>query len=368
MKVTRWVGWSLSALMASGCFEEGDITPATTAAASSDSSGPGAETSSTSDGPPMSSDGSSGAVTTEHGSDTTAIGTSSDTGSSSSDDTSSSSSGDPTSTTSTTDIPGSTTGSDSDPTLATSTESSGPTMTSEVGSGSGSESGPYFDVGNGGGFIVFADLPADWSCDPFAQDCPVGEKCMPWASDGGDTWNATRCTSVADDPSQPGDPCNVEGSATSGIDDCDFGAMCWGVDPITLDGVCIELCQGAIENPVCTLPEEQCVIANDGALTVCLPTCDPLLQDCIAGNGCYPVNDIFACYPEGAGAYADACESFNGCDPGLFCAGAAGCSSLCDTAAGNPDAQCGMGQSCVSWYAEGTAPPGYENVGGCVVP
>jgi hypothetical protein len=250
-------------------------------------------------------------------------------------------------------------------------------MTSEVGSDSGSDSGPSFDVGNGGGFVVFADLPADWACDPFAQNCALGEKCMPWASDGGDTWNATRCTPLSDDPAQPGDPCTAEGSATSGIDDCDVGAMCWGVDPITLDGVCIELCQGAPENPVCTAPEDTCVIANDGVLTVCLPRCDPLLQDCVDGDGCYPLGDFFACYPAGAGAYGDACESATDCDPGRFCADATSvpgcmasgcCSSLCDVSVGDPDAACGAGQSCVTWYVEGTAPPELENVGGCVVP
>ncbi len=34
----------------------------------------------------------------------------------------------------------------------------------------------------------------------------------------------------------PGLGCTVEGSATSGIDTCQAGAMCWDVDPVTLAG------------------------------------------------------------------------------------------------------------------------------------
>ena len=29
-----------------------------------------------------------------------------------------------------------------------------------------------------------------FECDLFAQDCPAGEKCMPWANDGTEVWNA----------------------------------------------------------------------------------------------------------------------------------------------------------------------------------
>jgi hypothetical protein len=67
-----------------------------------------------------------------------------------------------------------------------------------------------------------------YECDLWKQDCPPGEKCMPWANDGGGSWNATRCTPLAEDPRQPGEPCTVEGSGVSGRDDCDIRAMCWG--------------------------------------------------------------------------------------------------------------------------------------------
>jgi hypothetical protein len=70
-------------------------------------------------------------------------------------------------------------------------------------------------------------------CDTFVQDCPPGEKCTVWASDGGSSWNATKCVAVVDDPSGPSEPCHVELSAVSGLDDCERGAPCWDVDPKT---------------------------------------------------------------------------------------------------------------------------------------
>ncbi|MEX1364969.1 MAG: hypothetical protein AB1Z98_17710, partial [Nannocystaceae bacterium] len=42
-------------------------------------------------------------------------------------------------------------------------------------------------------FIGCNDVPPPPQCSLFAQDCPDGEKCMPWANDGGDAWNATIC-------------------------------------------------------------------------------------------------------------------------------------------------------------------------------
>ena len=381
MAMCRWVRWCvLAAIGSAGCFSEGDITPATTDTPT-ESSGPRAETGSSTDAPDeesSSGNGSSG-VQGDTGS-TSGIAETSTTSAESSSSSESSSE----STSSTTDIPGSTTTdiTDSDPSVGTA--SSDPSMSSEVGSEV--SGGPSFDVGGeDSSFIVVVDLSDGANgCDPFEQDCPRGEKCMPWADDGGDELNANRCTPIAPLTGSVGDPCTVEGSATSGIDDCELGAMCWHVDPDTNTGVCIALCQGNESNPVCADPQTQCVIANDGVLTVCLPTCDPLLQDCTDDDACTAVNDFFACFPDGSdvlGAFGDPCESFDGCDPGLFCAaafsvpscvgGGGCCSSFCDLNAGDPDAQCpgqAGGQSCLPWYAEGQAPPGDEDIGACAIP
>ncbi|MFO0634951.1 MAG: ribulose phosphate epimerase [Nannocystaceae bacterium] len=256
-----------------------------------------------------------------------------------------------------------------------------PGMTSAPGTtvGSGGESSS-----SGGGdddgchFICTPDTPPG-ECDVWAQDCQEGQKCMPWANDGGSSWNSLKCVDVAQNAGQPGDECHVEGSGVSGIDDCALGAMCWNVNEEGL-GTCVAFCGGTPASPVCEDPNASCVIANDGVLTLCLPTCDPLLQDCDPGQACYPVDDGFACGPDASGemgGFGDPCEFLNVCDPGLFCANAAAvpgcagsngcCTNFCEFSQGN--AQCtGQGQECVQWYDAAAAPPGLEDVGACLIP
>ena len=123
-------------------------------------------------------------------------------------------------------------------------------------------------------------------CDVWTQDCGCGDKCMPWSDYEGASWNAVRCTPVAAEPKLPGEPCTVEDSPMSGVDDCVAGAMCWRVDPETLEGVCVAFCGGYETEPECAEPGTTCVVANSGVLILCLPTCDPLLAACPAGDVC----------------------------------------------------------------------------------
>ncbi len=202
---------------------------------------------------------------------------------------------------------------------------------------------------------------------------------MPWANDGGNAWNATRCSPIADNPGAPGDDCTVEGSGVSGIDSCELGAMCWNVDPDTLEGECVALCIGDIENPTCADPASTCIINGDGTIVVCIPHCDPLIPDCSDGFVCVPVNDNFQCVPDASGdmgAAGDPCEFINVCDPGLGCfdamltpgcEGAFGCcTAFCDVGDAMPP--CLPGQQCVAYYPEGMAPSGLEDVGVCALP
>lgn len=138
----------------------------------------------------------------------------------------------------------------------------------------------------------------DTGCDPLVQDCPEGDKCMPWANDGGGQWNATRCSPIANTAGQPGDPCTVEGTYPSGIDDCDIGAMCWNADPLTSGGTCVEMCTGDWTNLLCTTPGTGCAVAYDGVITLCLPPCEPFFYDCPEGHGCYPTQEGFFCLPD----------------------------------------------------------------------
>lgn len=217
-------------------------------------------------------------------------------------------------------------------------------------------------------------------CDVWAQDCAVGEKCVPWANDGGGTLNATRCSPVG--PNAVGEPCVVEGSPVSGIDDCELGAVCFDVNPETLEGTCVAQCTGNEANPECDA--DLSCFAVGGFVNFCLPTCSPLVATCEMDDVCAPWEDTFYCLPDGSGAegqYGDECiGGINTCDAGLFCGfaedvpqctGDMCCTEYCDITLEDPNAQCSGvadGQECVSWWDEGELPPGLENLGACVVP
>ncbi len=220
-------------------------------------------------------------------------------------------------------------------------------------------------------------------CSIWDQDCGDGEKCAPWANDGGSSWNATKCVPVDAAPAQPGDPCTVEGSGVSGIDTCDVSSMCWDVDPETNEGTCVPFCTGDENAPICNNPNSSCSIANEGVLILCLPSCDPLLQDCAEGQACYPIDNAFVCAPDASGedqgADNDPCEYINACDPGNICvnpdivdgcpAGSGGCcQNVCDLSADPADQGCAGAETCEAWFEEGNVPPGYEDVGVCALP
>ncbi|MEX1364619.1 MAG: hypothetical protein AB1Z98_15945 [Nannocystaceae bacterium] len=219
-------------------------------------------------------------------------------------------------------------------------------------------------------------------CDPTAQTgCAPDEKCMPWANDGGGSWNATTCTPLDPAPNAVGDPCTVVGSGVSGIDDCEAGAMCWDVDPATNMGTCIELCGCSYATPICDGPSTVCSISNNSSLTICTDVCNPLdPMACDAGQGCYPVGSFFQCAPDasgGGGMPGDPCMFINGCEPGTVCIGAAAvpgcaggvgcCVSACSVT--DPAPGCPAGTSCQAWYAPGTEPDAcLGDVGVCAAP
>lgn len=230
------------------------------------------------------------------------------------------------------------------------------------------------------GFICDFDVPEAIECSIWDQDCPKGEKCMPWANDGGNSWNATKCTPLADDPGAPGDPCSVEGSGVSGIDDCDIASMCFYVDPKTNEGTCIAFCVGSENNPFCTEECAECSLSGDGVLTLCLPTCDPIAQDCGEGQACYASSEGFTCAPDASGrsgAPGDPCEFLNVCDQGTMCAsqdaipgceGTGCCTPFCIVGDDTPCAAI-PGTVCGPLFED--PPPGEcfpTNVGVCVSP
>lgn len=212
-------------------------------------------------------------------------------------------------------------------------------------------------------------------CDPWEQDCPDGEKCVPYSNDGGPAWNANKCVPITGD-GVAGDSCIWSG-IVEGTDDCGSESICWDATDVEgqLVGVCKSFCGGTKDAPLCE-PGTSCNILNDGTINLCLPTCDPLLQDCEEGLACYWANTDFNCVnttqdiPTG-----EPCGYLNDCAAGNLCTDAAAlpscngdacCAPFCDIA--NPNCDAIVGTECVTFFDEGLAPPGFEDVGVCVLP
>ena len=201
---------------------------------------------------------------------------------------------------------------------------------------------------------------------------------MPWANERDFEWNATKCTNIMPNPGKPGDSCTAEGNGVSGVDSCEKAAMCWNISQDTDMGTCVAFCTGSWEAPKCP-PGNDCYIAARQFLILCLPGCDPVLQDCWNTDLCLPKGDGFQCVLDNsgdAGQLNDPCAAPDTCDPGLFCADPAlaaecdpmapgCCLPFCDL--DNPECT-NKGATCVPWYPPGMAPPLLDHVGLCRLP
>ncbi len=138
------------------------------------------------------------------------------------------------------------------------------------GDGGDSEGG---DGDSGLGFVPSSDFASSSECDPFLQDCPEGEKCVPYATDGGQ-FDANKCVPVLGS-GEPGDACTYAG-VVEATDDCDAQGICWAVQMSM--GSCAEFCAGTADVPIC--PQGfSCLIANEGAVNVCTAEGQPLHDD-----------------------------------------------------------------------------------------
>ena len=237
-----------------------------------------------------------------------------------------------------------------------------------------------------GGFVpTGGEPPSEDDCGVFCDiwdpiECGPGEKCVVSACQPLSNEDyAFRCRPVIGQGTV-GDPCtNLGEVANSGFDDCGAGLVCYDVDPSTSLGTCLESCGGTPSEPDCG-DGAGCLIYAAGWPVVCIPGCDPLLDECPEGQGCsiYPHASTFACQPasgDGQHPYATPCVSEE-CNPGLqcvpatlvpelSCVGASGCCTpYCDT--GAPNDCPGEGQLCqpaASWL-----PPAYAHIGYCALP
>jgi hypothetical protein len=277
------------------------------------------------------------------------------------------------------------TGTSTGPWATTTSTGSEPGTTGTVSTSTDSSDGDPAD--DGSAFLILHDGgtvcgPPDPSgelaffcrCDVWTQDCPDGSKCAPWANDGTDKWSATKCAPLDPNPDPVGAPCTIEGTASSGVDTCELGAMCWNVDPDTLEGHCVGFCGGNKTNPSCSDPQDTCAVFNSGTLILCLPACDPLDDACGDGFACRPkqpssVAPGFVCLPtEAGGQVIDGCEGIGGCPVGHACTGQNVCAAYCDLGDPLADESCNVeteGHVCTPFFPEPMVPPQYANVGVC---
>lgn len=215
----------------------------------------------------------------------------------------------------------------------------------------------------------------EFECNQWTQNCPEGQKCALYSQGGGSgDFDAARCVPVVDPPRQLGELCIAEGEFGDGLDDCDAGLICSGIGP-TKNGSCIPLCQGLEDDPLC--PEDWlCAGGIGNFFDMCLPSCDPLAQDCLEGTGCYGSEYGFVCAPDRSGDEGqlhESCAYANACEPGLFCGPpsvspecpgqALGCcTSICELGG----TACPAGSECLAWQEP--SHPDYPAVGICAVP
>ncbi|MDC0674824.1 hypothetical protein [Nannocystis radixulma] len=223
-----------------------------------------------------------------------------------------------------------------------------------------------------GGFIEPLDLPAA-DCDIWTQDCPEGQKCVPYSPDGTPVWTADGCFPVVADPVDIGEPCTFEDSPFSGRDNCDVGAMCWDGDG-TGEYTCAPLCTGTAEALTC--PEGFFCSTFWEALTVCeRPACDPLKQDCSdPAELCVPniyLEEDWCLHDDTDINHQvhEPCESETECDKGLACIYADSAAVECGDGFGCCEPFCeigvdscpGVGQVCAPWFTN-------TDVGVCQLP
>lgn len=144
-------------------------------------------------------------------------------------------------------------------------------------------------------------------CDPDRQNCPDGLVC----SEGGD------CRPLGDSPAGLGEACEEDDD--TGPLACAQGLVCIGDDVVdgSPEGSCLAGCAFA---------DKSCPLGTtcDPEWEFCARGCDPLAQDCDAGEVCFPSGDDGICVPSKNRGMLEACRMENwdsgfACAPGLVC-------------------------------------------------
>lgn len=266
------------------------------------------------------------------------------------------------------------------------------TGSSAAGSSSGDQtSGP-------GAFLGEPDVPMDDSCDPHAEmPCPEGQKCSASSKNSG--WGifagGPSCFPILGDLPK-GASCDLGVEPSDGLDDCAANMVCvdWTLGP---NGVCREFCDPVLNYlgpQICSDATEFCYSpgCQDCVLGVCIPTCDPLLANCPAGEACIrgynDNNGGFACapFPGDLPGVGESCDRTYVCAPQAACMRSDNvtspacadtetcCTAYCDLNAPNTCPGKAMGEMCQPYFPEPfdpqTEPWGvqYNKLGYCALP
>lgn len=210
-----------------------------------------------------------------------------------------------------------------------------------------------------------------FGCDPVVQDCPEGEKCVPYASTG-ESLNDHRCVQVLGDLGV-GQACTLD-DFVAGTDDCDISSYC--VASEDGPGYCRPFCTPGQDGPACPAGMA-CTAGPTDDFVICLPTCElpELSAACDPGEACYLwPDDPLVCLPEGDAMPGQACTGANGCVAETYCVDGtlvigcvdeSCCAPFCDLNDGGLACAVLPGSECVALFEPGFGP---ENHGLCLDP
>lgn len=203
-----------------------------------------------------------------------------------------------------------------------SSSSVGTSVGTSIGTSIGTSVGTSVDTGSSSGNDDSDDPPScaffhhevasPGECQSDGSCCP-GEKCVP-------SPNYSSCVPLDPRPSAVGQACTRKGEE----DDCEAGAVCRAVDPVTNEGRCVEFCD---LGHACDDETLECFYAPS---SLCERPCDPIGGPaCNADETCLPnaFAEQFACVPDERlgqpGAPGDPCvpdgSTFEGCDDHGLC-------------------------------------------------
>ena len=120
-----------------------------------------------------------------------------------------------------------------------------------------------------GGYDVLCSndsLPG--ACDPIAQDCPEGQKCVGQVSPDEFDVVPVQCVDIEGNAGI-GEPCSSEGNIPGATDTCDETGICWNGTALSaepFEGVCQPFCFGEFECP----EGLSCELVDDDLFNLCV--------------------------------------------------------------------------------------------------